>query len=150
LLESAGAAQEAGRLDEALRLYDELLAQNPAHVVALQRSGIALLDAERIADGIARLERLDLVQLPADQPMFRLAAAYAQLGREREALALFAELRRRNPKFVLAHLFFGQLHEAAGKQREAVEAYREALAHWHGDAAFRAKLEQRIRALEMR
>ncbi|MBL8898551.1 MAG: sulfatase-like hydrolase/transferase [Planctomycetes bacterium] len=150
LLERAGTAQEAQRLDEALRLYDELLARNPAHVVALQRSGIALLDAGRIAEGVARLEQLDLVQLPADQPMFRLAAAYAQLGKEREALSLFAELRRRNPKFVMAHLFFGQLHEAAGKQREATQAYREALRNWHGDAAFRAKLEQRIRGLEKR
>jgi len=145
LLQRAGLAHESGDLAGALAVYDRILAQNPRNAVAAERSGLALLGLQRFEEGIARLASIDL--FPGSS-MFSLAQAYAQVGDIDRTLALITELRRRNPKFMPAHLFFAQLHEGLDELEEARRAYRELLEHWHGDEAYRRQIEAKIEALK--
>jgi len=144
LMQRAGVAHDAGRLEEALALYERILAQNPRNAVVLERSGMALIGLKRTKEGVARLEALDL--FPGSS-MFALAQAYATLGDAERTLLLVTELRERNPKFMPAHLFFAQLCEGTGDRAGAIAAYEWLLANWHGDRAFRRQIEQRIDAL---
>lgn len=144
LMQRAGAAHDAGRLEEALALYERILAQNPRNALVLERSGMALIGLKRTREGVERLESLDL--FPGSS-MFALAQAYATLGDAERTLALVTELRERNPKFMPAHLFFAQLCEGTGDRAGAIAAYERLLANWHGDIAFRRQIERRIDAL---
>ena len=144
-LQRAGRAQEDGQLEEALRLYDAVLARNPHNFTALERSGMALLNLGRDEEAIERLERSNLF---AGLPMFSLAQAHARVGNIERALAILAEVRTRNPKFMPAHLFFAQYHEAQGELVPALAAYRVLLANWYGDEGFRTKIEARVAELE--
>jgi choline-sulfatase len=144
LMQRAGAAHDAGRLEEALALYERILEQNPRNSMVLERSGMALIGLKRTKEGVERLESLDL--FPGSS-MFALAQAYATLGDAERTLELVRELRERNPKFMPAHLFFAQLCEGTGDRAGAIAAYERLLANWHGDVAFRRQIEQRIDAL---
>lgn len=145
LLQRAGQAQEAGEWESALELYERVLAQNPSNFAALERSGMVLSNLGRHAQAIERLERSNLFP---GLPMYSLAQAHARIGDIERALSILEEVRRRNPKFMPAHLFFAQYHEAEGRTAEALAAYRGLLANWHGEASFRARIEERVRELE--
>ena len=141
LMQRAGALHDEGRLADALALYERILAHNPRNATVAERAGIALVALGRPAEGIARLAALDL--FPGTS-LFTLAQAYAQVGQPERTLEIVADLRQRNPKFMPAHLFFAELHERAGERDAALAAYEELLRHWHGDATFRRRIEQRI------
>ena len=147
LLQRVGAAQEEGRHAEAPRLYDRILEQNPQNFVALERSGMALLQLARHAEAIERLERSNLFP---GLPMFNLAQAHAAEGRESRALELMGEFRARNPRFAPAHLSFAQYHLARSETAQAIEAYDLLLENWFGDPAFRARLEGELEGLRSR
>ncbi len=144
LLQRAGAMQEENRLSEAVELYDRILERNPRNWTALERSGLALLHLGRFDAAVERLERAPLFP---GLPMYGLAQAHARLGNIERALQILGDVRRRNPKFMPAHLFFATYHEAQGEVAEALEAYRVLLENWHGDPEYRSRIERRVREL---
>jgi arylsulfatase A-like enzyme len=150
LLDEAALARERGDGAATLAAYEKLLAENPNNWTALERYGSTLVALERYADAIATLERLRSRGLFPGRALFDLAIAYGATGDESTMLALIAELRRDNPRFVPAHQYFARYHDAQGDVDAALEGYRAVLANWHGDPAFRAGIEARVRELEGR
>jgi arylsulfatase A-like enzyme len=150
LLDEAALARERGDGAATLTAYEKLLAQNPNNWTALERYGSTLVAAERYADAITTLERLRTRGLFPGRALFDLAIAYGATGDEPTMLALIAELRRENPRFVPAHQYFARYHDAQGDVDAALEGYRAVLANWHGEPAFRAGIEARVRELEQR
>lgn len=148
ILERAAKAQARGEHAVAAEIYEQYLAFDPTSRIGLERAGVALSNAGLCEAAVAHLERLLPDRLFPGLPMFHLARCYAELGRTERALELLALIRKENPKFSAAHLFFARYHEALGNEREAAQAYRELLLHWRGDPALRAEVEERIRRLE--
>jgi arylsulfatase A-like enzyme len=150
LLDEAAAARARGDARACFDAYERLLAQNPSNWTALERYGSALVAGERYAEAVTVLERLRTRGLFPGRALFDLAIAHGATGDEARMLALLAELRRENPRFVPAHQYVARYHEALGDRDAALEGYRAVLANWHGDPAFRAEVEARIRALTER
>lgn len=105
-----------GKLEQAVKEYEEAIAAHPALAAAHNNLGSAHFAAgrfERAADAFRRATELD-----ADygQAHFNLALAHIKLGREREAHAALAEALR-------AYNSAGEAQLKAGRLREAEESF---------------------------
>jgi superkiller protein 3 len=106
-----------GKLEQAVKEYEEAIAAHPALAAAHNNLGSAHFAAgrfDRAADAFRRATELDK---DYGQAHFNLALAHIKLGREREAhAALSAALRAYNSA--------GEAHLKAGRLREAEESFR--------------------------
>jgi tetratricopeptide (TPR) repeat protein len=106
-----------GKLEQAVKEYEEAIAAHPALAAAHNNLGSAHFAAgrfDRAADAFRRATELDT---DYGQAHFNLALAHIKLGREREAhAALSAALRAYNSA--------GEAHLKAGRLREAEESFR--------------------------
>ena len=113
---------------EAVRKFDALLATDPANRFALARSGQALVELGRTAEGIARLERA-VVAGPSHAES-RLALAQALLGAGRAAAAAdaYAALTRLQPREPSHWVGLGNALGQARQQGSAAAAFARAVA----------------------
>ena len=122
-LQRARAAAEASRYDEADAAFAEVLTHHPDHVEALNYLAQRALLAGHAAQAAAMLERATAIEkgsaeLWKNLGFARLAAGDAQAA----AVALEAAVGL-DPAAFRSRLFLGQLHEGAGRTREAVAQY---------------------------
>ena len=89
ILKRAFAAQEAGRRDDAIRLYEEVLTVDPRHRQVTFNLAYAYLEGETVEEW-SRAAELFLAVLEIDpsytEAANRLAAAYWKLGRRNDAV----------------------------------------------------------------
>ncbi|HEX5128221.1 MAG TPA: tetratricopeptide repeat protein [Usitatibacter sp.] len=119
---------QAGRIDEAERLYREVLREEPGHAVALHYLGlIAWARGDR-----AEAERLmrESLAIDAAVPDFHnnLGLLLRDTRRVDEAIAAYRRAIAIEPRWMDAYSNLGLALEAAGRNEEAVAAYEEALA----------------------
>ncbi len=99
------------------------------------------------------LEQL-LVLLEADPGdaflRYGVAMEYAKQGRAEEAVAAFAELRRRHPDYVPGYFMGARAQEQAGEVEAAKGLYREgiAVAHRVGDEHAASEMGTALMAIE--
>jgi superkiller protein 3 len=106
-----------GRLDQAIKEYEEAIAAHPALAAAHNNLGSAHFAAGRFERAAAAFRRATELDAEYGQAHFNLALAHLKLGREREANAsLTAALRAYNSA--------GEAHLRAGRLREAEESFR--------------------------
>ncbi len=119
----------AGRWDEAIADFSEVLRHEPRDDVALSGRGQALAEAGRWDLAVADLSR-------AIERGSTWARAYARsgmglalsgLGRDEEALVQFEESLRQAPENAWAYFNRAVAHERAGRSREALADYRRAI-----------------------
>jgi len=156
---AAVVAQRAGELDEASRLYADILSDSPGHAASLANLG-------RIAKVRGRLdEALTLYRKAAEQPdampqaFFNLGITLVELGKLDEALPVLRTCAERAPTWLPVQERLGRLllrlkqpGEARGWLRKAVEQAPDKADLWHvlgqaaeadGDAAAAAGAYQR-------
>lgn len=128
LLAEAQARHQAGRLPEAARLYDQVLAARPEDPTTL-----ALLGALRLQQGdakaAARLLHRAAERRPADPtPRYNLGIALIRLGRHAEAATLLAGVTAQHPGHADAWKSLGDARKALHDLAGAAAAWRQALA----------------------
>jgi tetratricopeptide (TPR) repeat protein len=106
-----------GKLEQAVREYEEAIAAHPALAAAHNNLGSAHFAAGRFEQAAAAFRRATELDADYGQAHFNLALAHIKLGREREAhAALSAALRAYNSE--------GEAHLKAGRLSEAEESFR--------------------------
>lgn len=127
-LGKAQALGDQGQWDQAIRIYEDILLDDPNHVVS--SNNLAYLYAEK-GEHLGRAFNLAsrLVQANPDNAIFRdtLGWVLYRAGRYAEALAQLEEAVKRSPKTGLFHYHRGQTLRWLKRGPEAVEALRKAL-----------------------
>jgi tetratricopeptide (TPR) repeat protein len=115
-------------LDEAERLLEEALKLAPDYRAARLDYVRILMDGQKYLQ--AHEEINTLLKLDPDNPecLSLHAAASAGLGRHGSAIGLYRQLLARSPESFELHVALGHSLKSAGRQKEAVESYRTAMA----------------------
>ena len=122
------ALQQQGRLVEAARLYDEILAADKSHFAALHCLGAIAYQTgnlERAVSLISNAIRINPKIASADP--YR-GAALNQLNRHEEAIAVCNEAIKLKPDFAEAHYNRGNALHGLGRLDEALASYDKAIA----------------------
>jgi tetratricopeptide (TPR) repeat protein len=127
LAQRALQAHQHGRLDDAARLYQDLLAQYPGNAIATHYLGLLAWQRGDRDEG----ERLMRAALAADATVGdfhnNLGLLLRDAGRLDEAIACFRDTLAADPRWTEAHNNLGLALEASGRWDEAIEAYRRAI-----------------------
>src|SRR5215207_9445860 len=108
---------EKGKVEQAVKEYNEAIRAYPALAAAHNNLGSAHFAALRFEEAAASFRRAAEIDPDYGQAHFNLALAHLKLGREREAdAALQAAVR--------AYYLSGDGHFKAGRLKESEEAYR--------------------------
>jgi Flp pilus assembly protein TadD/SAM-dependent methyltransferase len=134
-LKKASGLAQAGRFEEAARLYRELLARDPEQAEATHFLGVCLVRSGRRDEGLRLLGRS--LQLAPGNSLYRLnfGLLLAEAGELAAAAAEFSAILQLEPGNATAHNFLGMARQRLGRLDEAVASYREALRLSPGDAA---------------
>lgn len=127
LLAQADAAFNAGRHDEALRLYDETLEADPSNLRALIQSGKLLSWSQRFEEAIERYERALAVDPAEETARLERAKVLSWSGRYDAALEAFEEILRDDPDDVNAQLGVARVKSWSGNQSAARAEYQKIL-----------------------
>lgn len=128
LMRQALAHHGRGALDDALRLYNEVLAREPDHADALHLSGVVAHQQGRNQEAVALITRA--IEMRPRAPAWRnnLGLALTALGQWREAEDAYREALGLAPEFVDALLNLGNLRAAQGFSADAVTSLEKAVA----------------------
>jgi tetratricopeptide (TPR) repeat protein len=106
-----------GKLDAAIKEYQEAIRLNPKLAAAHNNLGSAQFAAARFEEAAAAFRQASELDAESGQALFNLALAQIKLGRQKEATeALDSALHSYNSA--------GEVHLKAGRLKEAEEAFR--------------------------
>jgi tetratricopeptide (TPR) repeat protein len=146
----AGEARAAGRVDEAVRLYQDARARAPHDVAMLRALRDLLIELARWREALDVQQSLAIAVPGAERSveLSMLAAVHYELGREAlgagrftDATAAFRHALRADRGFVPAAVALGDAHDAAGDPREAVRVWERAV-EMPGSLPILARLER--------
>jgi tetratricopeptide (TPR) repeat protein len=126
-LELAIRHQQAGRLREAVSIYQELLQASPGDADVMQRLGVALAQSGLHAEGAQLLVRS--LQLSPKRPsvLLNLARAWLALGRAEDALRCCNEAIALDGAIPDGHRLRGSALAALGRAQEALAHFGQAV-----------------------
>lgn len=125
---------KAGRVADARRHLEELLARNPRNIWGLDKLG----NLELLVGDAARAERLylDMIRLQPQRPYYtNLGLARSLLGRNAEAVAAYRKALELAPGHVTAMINLADAELALGHEEEARSLYHELLARLEANEA---------------
>ena len=128
LMHAAQQAMQAGRMEEAERLFSEFLRQSPNHPQALFHLAQVRLSQKDMAGAIQLFERAEHADAQAPAIPLNLAFAYRAQGDIAREMKSLDRALAIDPYYVPALLAKGQAAERAGKMRQAARMYKNALA----------------------
>jgi len=131
---------QAGRLNEAERLYRQILQVDSRHADALHLLGVLAHQVGR--NDIAVDLIVKAIALNGQEPAFHsnLGLAHQAQGNREAAIASYRRALARRPDFAEAHNNLGNALKEQGRLEEAVASYRRALAHKPNDAEVHCNL----------
>ena len=115
-------------LAAAIAKFDEVLATEPANRFALSRSGQALVDLGRVAEGIGRMEKAVAAGPRHAESRLALAQALTRAGRHQDAVAQWTELTRLQPRDAAHWVGLGGALGLSRQPASAVAAFTRAAA----------------------
>jgi protein O-GlcNAc transferase len=128
LMPRAVALHREGNLDEAARLYREILAELPQDFDATHLLGVVALQQEQF-DSAQHLIRAALGINPHDHPaMINLGTSYLQHGQPESALPWFESALKLRPDSPIAMTNVGAALYNMGRHRDAISVLRKAYA----------------------
>jgi tetratricopeptide (TPR) repeat protein len=130
LLERAASLRRAGRVDEAIAAYEELLGRDPDLSESWYNLGWLQRQARQYEEALASYQQaLDRsVSDPEEVYLNRAVILSDHLARHREAEAELKTALEVRPDYLPALLNLGNLYEDRGDRQGAEDAYRRALA----------------------
>ncbi|HWY65269.1 MAG TPA: tetratricopeptide repeat protein [Rhizomicrobium sp.] len=128
LTDQAIALQRSGRLDEAERLYLEVLAQDPRDFTARHLLGVTRAQSGRTHEALADIEQALEIDPGDPDAMLNRANVLKMLNRPQDALAGYDEALKRRPGWAQAQNNRGTVLQALGRHKEALAAYDQVLA----------------------
>ena len=140
LMQQATAHHGRGALDDALRLYNEVLAREPENADALHLSGVVAHQQGRNEEAVALITRAIGMRPRAPALRNNLGLALTALGQWRQAEDAYREALGLAPEFVDALLNLGNLRAAQGNCADAVTSLEKAVALGADSAQTRYKL----------
>lgn len=123
------AALQAGRLEDAERLFLASLAGVPGRTSTLVNLAATRLQLGRPGDALAAAEQALAAQPDDIDASLHRATALAQLGRHEDALHAFDALLRLEPRLAMAWSHRGGILRELGRLDEAAGSFRQAVAH---------------------
>ncbi|MBW8875819.1 MAG: protein kinase [Acidobacteria bacterium] len=136
---------KAGRVVDARRHLEELLARSPSNVWGLDKLG----NLELLVGDPARAERLylDLIRLHPQRPYYtNLGLARSLLGRHGEAVAAYRQALELAPGHIAVTLNLADAQLALGREDEARSLYRQVLQRLEATAAGLSPTDRMIEA----
>ncbi len=128
LLQQAMALHQAGRLDEAEKLYQRILTAAPGDYPALHLMGLLRLMQGRLPEALVLLQRALAVQPGAPETLANLGIVLSGLGRHDEAQAALDSVVRARPNDSRAWSNRGAVRSKLGQSTEALADIERALA----------------------
>jgi protein O-GlcNAc transferase len=129
------ADENGGRLADAERLYEEILAAQPSYVDALHRLAGLALQTRRTERGAALIAQAIAISPGVAQAHANLGYALSTLGRFEDALASYDTAVALKPDFADAHYSRGIVLDALKRAEEAVASFDAAIRFKPGHAA---------------
>ena len=121
LMERGVKAHQAGRAEEALAAFREVLRHDPDHLGALNNLGVILKTLNRFAPAIAHYRRALAIKPDDAGLLANIGNALRGLGRLEEAEAALRKALMLKPDSVDALNNLALVHKAAGRWPEAIE-----------------------------
>ena len=128
LLQQAMALHQAGRLDEAAALYQQILAATPGAYPALHLMGLLRLMQGRLPDALALMQAALRAQPGAPETLANLGIALSGLGRLDEALAALDGVVAARPDDSRGWSNRGAINSRLGRPAEALADFERAVA----------------------
>jgi tetratricopeptide (TPR) repeat protein len=128
LLSEALGHHQAGRLQEAERLYRQILTIDARHADGLHLLGVLAHQTGHHEAAVEMIQRAIANQGREAMCYSHLGLALQALGRPDEAVAAYEQALALNPKFAEAHNNLGNAWKDKGELEEAIGAYEKALA----------------------
>jgi tetratricopeptide (TPR) repeat protein/polysaccharide pyruvyl transferase WcaK-like protein len=119
---------QAGRLQEAERLYGEILRVDPNHAHTLNLMGVILHQKDRSDEAIGYIRKAVRGNPAKAEYHNNLASAYLGAGKPEEAAASAREAIRLAPDYAFAYGNLGEASLALGRTDDAVVSYQRAIA----------------------
>ena len=126
--QQAVAHHQAGRLDEAARCYERVLARDPRHSEALQLLGLITLNQRNPARAVELIRRSIELNPKSLAAHANLGASYRTLGQRELALACYESAVSLSPDYAEGWVQTGNLLGELGQVRESLARYDKALA----------------------
>ena len=128
LLDEGKGHHQAGRLQEAERLYRLALGMAPDHPEALHLLGLLLYRLNRYDEAIASIARA--IDRHPSSPLywFNLGVVTQKASRREDAIRAYRQAMTLNPRYLEAFINLGNVLKDQGSASEAREAYQQALA----------------------
>lgn len=127
LLDGAISHQQAGRLEEAVRLYNEILKSDPHHADARHLYGLALHQLGQDAPALGHIARALTFQPKSATFWDNLGAVLHAAKRYREAIDAFQQVLRLTPESARSYFNLGAAYQALEEWDLAVENYERAV-----------------------
>jgi tetratricopeptide (TPR) repeat protein len=126
--DNLGAAlAQAGRVQEAIRQYEQALRLKPDFAEAHNGLGAALAQAGKIEEAIEQYEQALRIKPDFAEACNNIGAALVQAGRVQEAIGRFEQALRIKPDFAEVHYSLGDALLQLGRVREAIGRFEQAL-----------------------
>ena len=121
------ALARAGRVPEAIQLFEKALRIKPDFADAHCNLGIALERVGRTQEAMEHLEQAVRINPDYVGPQYNLGLALVRLGRVQEAIGHWKEALRIRPDFAEAHCNLGIALAQSGETQDAMEHFEQAL-----------------------
>ena len=121
--ERANLLLESGRHDEAVRLFRQMVSQDPTDALALVDLGTALAQMGRVEEAVVQFEAALPHTASKSRIHLNLSMGLIQMGREEQALEHCRKAVETDPNFTEAHFQLANLLMRRGLVDEAVPHY---------------------------
>jgi len=119
--------QDQGKLPEAERLYDAILAADPDHFASLVRLGVLRIRDGQVDEAVAMLNRAADATTASAEAQASLGMIFTGIGRFAEAIACYQRAIAADPQHAVAHCNLANVLQSRGRLRDAIDHYEHAL-----------------------
>lgn len=116
---------EAGRLDEALEIFEQVAVAQPGSVEALRAVGVTCYRLDLYDQGAEAFKALIALAPDSARTHSRLGFVYSQMNRQMEAIEAHSRAIALDPALVPAHWGKGLAYKQLGYYEEAAKSFRE-------------------------
>jgi tetratricopeptide (TPR) repeat protein len=121
------ALEQAGKIEEAIGQYEQVVWLDPDYAEAHDRLGNDLIQVGKLSDAIGHFEQALRIKPEYSKAHNDLGVALERAGRIPEAITHYEQALRLNPHYADPHYNLGIALERSGRVREAIVCYEQAL-----------------------